>query len=560
MRHIKLAAIALFAVSYAFGQATDGNLIGTVLDPSGAAVSAASVTVQNNDTGAKATAKTDSTGTYRLDHLLVGTYNITAGAAGFTTTTLNGVQIELNKNTTVNVKLQVGNVSTVVEISETAASIDTTTSQVANTFTSQMASELPSTANPNGGVLNLSLLGAGVSSNGGVGVGTGPSVGGQRPRNNSFNIEGVDNNRKDVTGAVVSVPNDSVAEFSLLQNQFSAEYGHSSGGQFNTVLVSGTNQIHGKIWEYLENRNLNAIDQSFARQFTGTLPPAPRYDNNRLGAMLAGKIIKNKLFYMGSYEYVPLGQASVSSPVYSPTAAGYATLAGISTLNATNFGILKQYAAPAPVQGVGAKGSINVCTANLPTTAISGVGPCPASSLVPVAIGILPVVAPNFSNTYRYLISGDYNISEKDQLRARYVDNKVASIRTAAQLPIFFTPRPTTSHLASVSEFHSFTPGLNNELRLAYNRYNDNITVPDFPYPGLDVFPNVVANDLNQLNIGPDPNGPQATIQSTYQLVENMSWTKGRHEIKFGFDGRDLDCGEHVHPAEPRRLRIHDSQ
>src|SRR5436190_1604882 len=83
-----------------------------------------------------------------------------------------------------------------------------------------------------------------------VGTGTGPSVGGQRPRNNSFNVEGVDNNRKDVTGPIVYVPNDAVAEFSLLQNQFSAEHGHSSGGQFNTVIRGGTNDLHGGIYEY----------------------------------------------------------------------------------------------------------------------------------------------------------------------------------------------------------------------------------------------------------------------------------------------------------------------
>ena len=545
MKHIKaltlVSLLASLALSSAFGQATDGNITGTVLDPSGAAVTGASVTAQNADTGARVAAKTDSKGTYRIDHLLVGSYSISASASGFSTSTLDKVDIELNKITTVNIKMQVGNVSTVVEISDTAASIDTSTSQVANTFSAQMAAELPSTSNGNNGVLNLSLLGGGVGSNGGVGVGTGPSVGGQRPRNNSFNIEGVDNNRKDITGPVVSVPSDAVAEFSLLQNQFSAEYGHSSGGQFNSVLISGTNQIHGKIWEYLQNRNLDAVDQQFARQYVGqTLPPNPRYDHNRLGALISGRIIKNKLFYTGSYEYQPIGQSTVSSPVYSPTAAGYATLGTISTINQTNLGILKQYVAPAPVQGTGANASINVCTANLPTTGIGTTAACPAGSLVPVAIGTLPVVAPNFQNTYRYLLSVDYDLSNKDQLRARYVDNKISGEDTSANLPIFYDTQPVTAHLASFSEFHSFSPGLNNEFRLAFNRYNSDVPVPDNKFSGLDQFPNLQFNDLNQLQVGPDPNGPQSTIQNTYQLVENLSWIKGRHELKFGIDARDL--------------------
>ena len=144
---------------------------------------------------------------------------------------------------------------------------------------------MPLAANPLGGVLNLSLLGAGVSSSGGVGVGTGPSVGGQRPRNNNFMVEGVDNNRKDVTGPLVTIPNDAVAEFTVLQNQFSAEFGHSSGGQFNSVLKSGTNETHGTIYEYLENRNLNALDQAFKRQ---GIFSQPRYDQNRLGGGVGG--------------------------------------------------------------------------------------------------------------------------------------------------------------------------------------------------------------------------------------------------------------------------------
>lgn len=545
MKHIKALSVAsllaLFAASFAFGQATDGNLIGTVLDPSGAAVTGASVIAQDVATGVKTAAKTDSTGTYRIDHLLVGTYSITASYTGFATKTLDKVAVELNKTTTINVKMEVGDVKQVVEISDTAASIDTSTSQVGATFTSQMASELPSTANSAGGILNLSLLDAGVGSNGGVGVGSGPSVGGQRPRNNSFNIEGVDNNRKDITGPVVSVPNDSVAEFTLLQNQFSAEYGHSSGGQFNTVLIGGTNDIHGKIWEYMENRNLNAIDQAYARQYVGqTLPEAPRYDHNRLGALIAGKIIKNKLFYMGSYEYEPLGQASIPNVTYAPTAAGYAALGNISGFNQTNLGILKQYLPAAPVQGTGSAANIQVCNTKAPMATIASTAACPATNVVNIPIGTLPISAPNFQNIFRYLISVDYNLSDKDQFRARYADNKTASEDTTANLPIFFASEPVTAHLASFSEFHSFTPSINNEFRAAYNRFNQDVPIPSgLKFPGLDQFPNLQFNDLN-LQLGPDPNAPQSTVQSTLQFVDNLSWIKGRHEFKFGADVRDL--------------------
>jgi len=337
-------------------------------------------------------------------------------------------------------------------------------------------------------------------------------VGGQRPRNNNFTVEGVDNNRKDVTGPTVNVPNDAVAEFTVLQNQFSAEFGHSSGGQFNTVLRGGTNQMHGTIYEYMMNRNLFAVDASIKRQNL----PNPRYDQNRLGGALGGAIKKNKLFYYGLYEYNPLGQATTpTSPVFSPTAAGYSTLNSMSGLSATNLGILKQYLAPAPTQS----GTVTVNNVAIP-------------------IGILPIAAPNFTNKYNWLVSIDYMISDRDQLRGRYIDNKTSAINIAAALPVFYYPRPTTSHLASLSEFHNFRPNLTNELRLAFTRFNDDIAVPGFQFPGLDVFPNVQINDLNSVQIGPNPNGPQATIQNVYQLIDNVSYTKGRHDLKFGFEGR----------------------
>jgi hypothetical protein len=509
-------ATILLAPAGLFGQATDGNLTGSILDASGAAVPNATIEVQNAATGVKTVAKADSGGLYRFNNLLVGAYNVTASAPGFSAASLKAVDVELNKTTTLNISLSVGSVSTTVEVAASGALIDTTTAQVSNTYTSQMASQLPASANPFSGVLNLSLLGAGVASAGGFGTAAGPSVGGQRPRNNNFTVEGVDNNRKDVTGPVVTIPPDAVAEFTVLQNQFGAEFGHSSGGQFNTVIRSGTNQLHGLIYEYLENRNLNALDQAAARQ--GTLAK-PRYDQSHLGASIGGPIVKNKLFYYGLYEYNPTGQASVpSSAVYAPTAAGYAALATIPGISATNLSILKQYAPPTASQAK--------------TTTVAG---------VQIPLGVLPIVAPNFANVYNWLASVDYNMSDKNRFRVRYVDNKTSQIDTLnVTLPVFFYPRPTTQHLVSVSEFHNFTPALTNELRIAYNRYNDDIGVPNFKFPGLDVFPNIqIQNDLN-LQIGPDSNAPQATIQGTGQLVDNINWVRGRHDLKFGFDVRTL--------------------
>src|SRR5262249_52910690 len=117
------------------------------------------------------------------------------------------------------------------------------------TFTERAVIDLPVTA-IGLGPINVSLLSAGVASSGGVGLGEGPSVGGQRPRNNSFQVEGVDNNRRDVSGSNLRIPNEATTEVTILQNQFSAEFGHAGGGVFNTVLKGGTNQMHGELYEY----------------------------------------------------------------------------------------------------------------------------------------------------------------------------------------------------------------------------------------------------------------------------------------------------------------------
>ena len=123
--------------------------------------------------------------------------------------------------------------------------------------------------------------------------------------------------------------------------------------------------------------------------------------------------------------------------------------------------------------------------------------------------------------------------------------NKNSASTTGANLPAFWTSVPQKFYLASVANYHTFSPSLTNELRLAYNRFSQFYVVPDVKFPGLEVFPNIqIDNDLG-IQIGPDPNAPQYAVQNTYQLVENLSWTKGKHSLKFGFDGRNVISPQH---------------
>ena len=506
-------ALTIFSAP-GFAQATDANLTGSVLDPSSGGVPNATLVLENQATGVKYSTVADSRGQYRFNNIPVGQYSVTATAPGFTSSSLKNVNLQLNMTATANLTLQLGTVATTVDVTDAGVLIDTTTAQITSTYQAREAIDTPSSALPLG-VLNLSLLSAGVASSGGLGLGDGPSVGGQRPRNNNFTVEGVDNNRKDVTGHNLDVPNEAVAEFSALQNQYSAEFGNGTGGQFNTVIRGGTNNVHGAIYEYFQNRKLNAVDESFARQ---DIRSNPRYDQNTLGGAIGGPIKANKLFYYGLFQYNPLGKAgTASSAILAPTAAGYQTLSGLPGISRTNLDILKQYLSPAPAAS--------------DSTTVSGVS---------IPIGILPVTKPSYTNVYSWLVSMDYNISSNDQLRGRFVDQRTSgfSDTTLPALPAFFLGRTTKQMLATVSEFHNFSPRVVNEVRLGYNRYNDDIPAGNFQFPGLDVFPNItIENDLN-LQLGPFDNAPQSTSINTYQVVDNINWTRDRHTAKFGVDFR----------------------
>ena len=502
----------------AHAQAISGDLVGAVVDTSGAAIPNVTVTAVNTATNVRSTGATNATGDFRIGNLPPGAYEVSAAATGFATATLKGVAVELNRTTTANLKLAVGTLATTVDVSDAGALLDTTTAQVQQTYAAQQLQDLPMATNGNG-VLNLSLLQSGVASSGGTGYGTGPSVGGQRPTNNSFTVDGVDNNSKSVTGPVAYIPNDNVAEFTLLSNQFRAEYGHSSGGQFNTIVKTGSNTLHFSLYEYFRNRELNAVDQLFRNTPTSL----PRYDQNRLGANIGGPILRNKWFIFGGFEYNPYGGAASSGTIYAPTAAGYSTLAGIANISQTNLSVLKTYAV-APSVSAGA-----------PTVTVGGIS---------VPTGSIPVVGPNFQNAYYTVISSDYNFSDKDQLRGRYIANKYSSISTGANLPVFYTPTPDTNYLSTAAWYHTFSAMLVNEVRLGFNRNNQSEPVGNQTFPGLDAFPNLQFVDLN-LQVGPNPNYPQSGINNTYQLIDNLSKTYGAHTIKAGYEFRDYIAATH---------------
>jgi hypothetical protein len=530
LRFTALIAVALAASFSSFGQSVTGDLAGTVFDASGAGIPNANVVGKNEATGVETKTQTATTGEYRFSNLPIGSYTLTVTATGFGKTEIRNVAITLNKVATQNFKLSVAGATESIEVSAAAVSIDTSTASVGTAFQSTSLTDLP-IASGGSGVINLALLNAGVGTSGAIGLGTGPSVGGQRPRNNNFTIEGIDNNSGSVTGPLVSLPNDAVAEFSVQQNQISPEFGHSSGGQFNQVVKSGTNGFHGTAYEYLQNRNLNAADNL---SMVNGDPLHPRFDDNRFGGSLGGPIKKNKLFFYGLYEYHPVGNSSSAGQLYAPTANGWNTIQGFANagINQTNLTQLKTYlgtaASAASAASVGGYPLVGPGNASL--------GKQVAATAKPVEIGLLGISSPAFSNAESGVGSIDYNISNSDSLRGRFILNRSGFIDTAASLPVFYQTVPSNNYLVAITEYHTFSPTLTNEFRLGYNRYSNVYSAGDYKWPGLDQFPNVNVFELNA-QLGPDGNAPQGGIQNQYQMTDNVTWTKGKHTVKFGFDG-----------------------
>jgi hypothetical protein len=286
----------------------------------------------------------------------------------------------------------------------------------------------------------------------------------------------------------------------------------------NAVSRSGSNTFHGSAYEFLRNSALDA--RNF---FDGTSKPPFR--QNQFGGSVGGPIKKDKLFFYGLWQYNPTGTASApgSNPVFAPTASGYSTLSSMPGISQTNLGVLKQYLAPAPA-------------ADQPAIKVNGTS---------VAIGTVPIVAPSYLNIETYLVSMDYNPSKNDQIRGRFVNEIHTGFdpSTLAPLPVFFVGRDTTSKIVSFSEIHNFSPTVLNEFRFGYSRYNDTLGDGGFKFPGLDSFPNLVIDDLNNTQLGPYNTSPQFTIINSYQLIDHLSWTKGRHTMKFGWEGRKFIDG-----------------
>src|SRR6202790_5027775 len=324
-----LLLAALLAAPFSGAQSTGGRVRGTVTDPSGGAVAAASVQLVNEATHATRQVQSNQNGEYIFIEVSVGTYEIDVNQQGFKKYLRKGVPVNLNEVIGVDIVLQIGGSTETVEVTGAPPVVDTTSTQLGAIVNERSSTQLPLNTRD---VFQLLQLQPGVQSQIGNNLFYGSdkpgvvTVNGGRGRSNNYSVNGGDSNDLFANLPAVQPSPDSIEEFRVITNSFDAEYGRNSGAVVNVVTKSGTNDIHGSAYEFFRNDVLNAHGFTFS-----PTPKAP-FKQNQFGGTLGGPIRKDKTFIFGSYEGRRIVRGIVSQNVPVPTAGDYSgTFTGAPT-------------------------------------------------------------------------------------------------------------------------------------------------------------------------------------------------------------------------------------
>lgn len=568
MKYKTISLIFLFSISIT-GSATQsfmGNIRGLITDRSGVAIQIADITAtdvrRNNTYSAEITSKGD----FSFINLPPGIYQVKVDAPGFKSEVISNVHVELSRTTDLYIKLYPGvSTQTVSGIEDDERLVQTTTPDLQTAFNNRDAVEFPQTTfagknSTESGLYNLALLSTNVSEAGSVGEGVGGSVGGQRTRYNNFVLDGIDNNRKDISGPALYITPEAIEQFSLIKNQFTAEFARSIGGQFIGITKLGRNDIHGTAYGFFRNRHLNSLDT--LQKNAGVIrddkvSPAnasmPRYDYARYGFNFSGPVYlpnfrkgggalldgRDRLFFFTAFERQQLGMPPATVGFMAPTVEGFSKLDVMPGLSKENLSFFKKYVTPASMQGM----TVNTDGTKTPQYIYVGTDTCPCDVNSPfyIPIGSVKQSSPQYSYRYNFVLNLDYIWTEYTQHHGRLIYDRLRETAPGASLPAFQVLNPTSGWLFSYTLNHYFTPKLINEFRIGYRRYDSSIAAPNIPFPisGFDSFPNIGIRDIG-IGIGPNVIAPQSTTENNYQLVENVSYLKGSHSIRWGGDIRKL--------------------
>ena len=550
-------ALLLFAATGLFAQTT-ARLTGTVKDQSGGIVAEATVTLTNEATSINHTTKTDGEGNYLFTLVDVGVYRLTVEHTGFKKNVQGGITLEVNQNGRLDVTLEVGQATETIEVTAAAVpQIDTSGAVLGKVESERRIMDLPLVDRD---TLQLGLLQAGVFAPDPDDGSHNPfSVSGQRSESLTFLLDGADNNDFLGNNFVVNPNPDAVEEFKILTNNYGAEFGRTSGGIVNTVLKSGTNTFHGDVFEFFRNTVLNARD-FFIPVSQGTTP----FKRNVFGGTLGGPIKKDKTFFFGDYQGGRRreGQVPPTLTVLSQAERGgnFGELCGAPT----NFDGTGHCTNPTGTQLVNpATGNpyafnqvpVNPVSANY----IAKYLPLPTPGLAGNGFISAPVAQ---INEDQGILKVDHNLTSRDTLSFSYVINDKRDLypfrinhgaSTGGDVPVgsAFSDKER-DQVGAIAWTHTFGRGWINELRFSANRVASLQAVPqDHTTPAQLGFTNVNPDDpagaappiifTPTFNLGPSPQGPTTLNRTSFQVQDNFTLIRGRHEFKFGGDIHRID-------------------
>lgn len=553
-----LAGALLLMAGSAFAQSITGTLVGTLHDSSGGVIVGAALTVTNRDTGISVSQKSDEQGNYIVTNLPPGTYNIKVEYPGFRTAASADNVVQVQQTTRVDVELMPGAVTEILDVVASAPLVRSTTSEIGHVIESGQIQVLPL----NGRLFQqLITLTPGAIQRGFADFGENPAAAGARSAihasvnglpwsGNNFLLDGVANNEPLNAFINVTPPLEAIEQFKVQTNNPTAEFGVFGGAVVNLTMRSGTNALHGSLFEYLRNDKLNSRDF-----FASTRAP---FKTNQFGGALGGPIIRNRAFFFGDYQGLRQRQ-------------GRTFLITVPT-PLMREGILTEGSAPPtiydPLTGQPfANRTIPVSRSNPISRQVAGVWPEPN----------LPGLTDNYlentslkGRTDAFDAKVDVQVSQSARFFARHslsqrdiTDPPPGNVFMNNSLGINADSR---NQNAAVGLTYTFSANAINEARFGFNRYavthfgsdfgiakNNELGIPNGNVAGHPYTFGIARFDIPGIHPTGSLGSTNAVrIANTFQYTDNLTWIKGRHAMKFGGDIRRIQSTLTNPQTQPR--------
>ncbi len=568
------AATLLLLASTCVAQTVTGSITGEVTDPSGAVVPGATVTALNLGTGVTTTAKSNAEGVFRIDYLPIGRYQATVTAAGFKSGTIAPFSLEVQQTANFNVRLEVGSVSTSVNVSAIAPILNTTSATLGNVFTATTIANMPL----NGldfSAVTLYMPGA-VSSYGTSGTTSierstfnsdTPNFNGNRAQADNYSIDGIDDNETYNNLISYSPAPEALDQMRVVTADPSTDQGNVNGGAVEMVLKSGTNHFHGSAYAYVQNYRFDANTylNGQTRNAQGQLTPTPisPFTQSQFGGMLGGPILHNKLFFFVDYLGARENTGGFQHASVIPDAMRNGDFSAL--LSASN-----------PIQLYDPENNFAPYTGDTGVPIVNPVAKflfsnpslypnCGAQNPVTPAGGkcVLPsdgIAASNYEAPIKDFVGNnqgdlklEYDPAQNDRVTAFFSMGHAYNGGTAVMPILFPTENLYPTWLVGTNWVHTFSPSLVNDARIGFTRTDWSQGLPTDPSGVFGTsgdakvgikFANQVYNGFtNQnLNNGLSSVGTPAyvagVIDNTYTYTDILTWQRGKHSFSMGVDAK----------------------